>query len=218
MISETTQEQIEDLRFASRPLVICDVDEVVVHFTRDFESYLGLHGLWLDPAGFALNGNVRRKADHSPVPNGLVADLIGQFFADRTRHLVPIDGAVEALQAIGALADVVMLTNLPHSSGTDRRANLESHGLSFPVVTNSGPKGPAIAELVRRARAPAVFVDDSPAFIASAYEHAPDVRLVHFLHDARFARHLTPFDYVSLHTGSWQEARPHIIGLVGREG
>ncbi len=43
-------------------------------------------------------------------------------------------------------ADVIMLTNLPHEAGDDRRANLAGHGLNFPVVTNSGPKGPAIQQ------------------------------------------------------------------------
>ena len=48
-----------------------------------------------------------------------------------------------------------------------------------------------------------VFVDDSPGFIASARQHAPAVHLIHFLHDDRFARHIEPFDYVSLRTASW---------------
>ena len=93
---------------------------------------------------------------------------------------------------------------------------MADHGLPFPVVTNSGPKGPAISDLLRRAgRKDAVFIDDSPHFISSAYEHAPEVHLVHFLHDDRFARHIEPLDFVSLRTGSWSEAKPHIMGLIG---
>ena len=39
MISEFTIEQLAKLSLAQhRPLLICDVDEVVVHFTRAFES------------------------------------------------------------------------------------------------------------------------------------------------------------------------------------
>ena len=49
MISEPTLAQIANLQLRSnRPLVICDVDEVVVHFTRDFEDFLDGLGLWLD--------------------------------------------------------------------------------------------------------------------------------------------------------------------------
>lgn len=215
MISDITARQIGTLRFSGRPLVICDVDEVVVHFTRDFESFIGAHGLWLDPASFALSGNIRHALDNSPADDQLIMDLVGRYFADRTLHQEPIEGAIDALLHIGKTADVVMLTNLPHTAGDDRRQNLERHGLPYPVVTNSGPKGPAIAELSRLARQPAVFIDDSPSFIASAHAHAPDVHLVHFLHDERFARHVEPMDYVSLRTASWSEARPHILSLVG---
>ena len=216
MISEITLGQLDGLTFTGRPLVICDVDEVVVHFTRDFESFLALENLWLDTASFALNGNVRCRDTGRPAEDTRVADLISRFFDERTRHMEPIDGAVDSLLHIGEAADVVLLTNLPHTAGGHRRENLQGHGLPFPVVTNSGPKGPAIRDLLRRAgQRDAVFIDDSPNFISSAYEHAPEVHLIHFLHDHRFARHIAPLDYVSLRTDRWDEARPHIMGLIG---
>ena len=217
MISDTTLAQLETLTFSDRPLVICDVDEVIVHFTRDFEDYIGLEDLWLDTSSFALNGNIRCRRTGAAAEDHRVARLIDRFFDERTRHMAPIDGAIDSLLHIGETADVVLLTNLPHSAGDHRRENLAGHGLPYPVVTNSGPKGPAIRDLLRRARkSSAVFIDDSPAYIASAYEHAPDVHLVHFLHDERFARHIEPLDYVSLRTASWTEAKPHILGLISR--
>ncbi len=215
MMADITRDQIAALRMdPHRPLVICDVDEVVVHFTRDFEDYIAARGLWLDAASFALNGNIRRAGGGASVSPAESAALIERFFADRTLHMQPIDGAIEALLGIAERAAVVMLTNLPHQAGDDRRQNLAGHGLSFPVVTNSGPKGPAIKVLAEMVEAPAVFIDDSPGFIASARQHAPKVHLVHFLHDARFARHVEPFNFVSLRTGSWDEAGPHVLDLV----
>ena len=218
MMADITRDQIAALRIdPRRPLVICDVDEVVVHFTRDFERYIADIGLWLDASSFALNGNIRRATGGGAIPAAESAALIERFFADRTLHMQPIDGAVEALLGIGQQAEIVMLTNLPHQAGDDRRQNLAGHGLNFPVVTNSGPKGPAIKVLAEMVGAPAVFIDDSPGFIASARQHAPKVHLVHFLHDARFARHVAPFDFVSLRTGSWDEAGPHVLDLVNVE-
>ncbi len=215
MMADVTRAQIAALRLDSRrPLVICDVDEVVVHFTRDFERYIAALGLWLDASSFALNGDVRRAAGGSAVAAAEAAALIERFFADRALHMQPIDGAVEALLGIGARAEIVMLTNLPHRAGDDRRRNLAGHGLPFPAVTNSGPKGPAVKILAAMVQAPVVFVDDSPGFIASAHQHAPEVHLIHFLHDERFARHVEPFDFVSLRTDSWDEAGPHVRDLV----
>jgi len=215
VISESTLAQLAAVELTGRPLVICDVDEVVVHFTRDFEEFLASRGLWLDTSSFALNGNVRQREDNRPVADSHVAGLIELFFLERTLHMAPIDGAVESLLDIGEAADVVLLTNLPHSAGEDRRRNLAGHGLAFPVITNSGPKGPAVHQLAALAGSTTVFIDDSPGFIASAFEHAPGVHLVHFLHDARFARHIESYDYLSLRTHSWTEARPHILRLVG---
>ena len=92
-----------------------------MHFTRDFEDYIGLHGLWLDTSSFALNGNIRYRETNAPAAEPLVAELIGNFFEQRTRHMQEIDGAVESLLAFGNMADGVLLTNLPHTAGDHRR-------------------------------------------------------------------------------------------------
>jgi len=216
MLSDLTRDQIAGLSLARRDrLVICDVDEVVVHFTRALEAYLGERDLFLDTSSFALNGNIRRRDGNAAVAMTEIGQLIDDFFIARTRHLEPIDGAIASLIEIGDHANVVMLSNLPHHSAEARRENLRAHGIDFPLITNSGPKGPAIKTLASMVDGPVVFIDDSPSFIASAYEHAPHARLVHFLHDDRFARHLPSLDYVSLRTASWDEARPHIITELG---
>jgi hypothetical protein len=215
MISEETKAQLAELKIdGNKPLLICDVDEVIVHFTSDLENYLAAQDLWLQPSSLALSGNIRRNDDNTPISMEAVSELIDAFFADRTRHMQTITGAVDALHAIDQHATVVMLTNLPHFARDDRRANLADHGLEFPVITNSGPKGPAIHNLASRTKAPVVFVDDSPGFIQSAYDHAPHIHLVHFLQDERFAAHTPHFDFVSLRTGAWQQAKPHILKLV----
>ena len=215
MISDFTQQQLDSLTIApERPLVICDVDEVVVHFTRAFESYLARDNLYLDPASFALSGNIKRIGSEELIAQDRMLDIIDQFFVDRTEHLEPIDGAIESLLDLSANASVVMLTNLPHHARDKRIRNLQNLGLAFPCVTNSGPKGPAISHLAAQTSGPVVFIDDSPGFIASCRDHAAHVHMIHFLHDERFAKHLEPFDFVSLTANSWTVARPHIAGLL----
>ena len=216
MIPDFTRQQLDSLKIApDRPLLICDVDEVVVHFTRSFEDYIGKRSLYLETTSFALNGNVRRLGTAESLDEAFLSDLIDEFFSDCTEHLPPIDGAVEAVNVLAANASVVMLTNLPHHARDKRIRNLLGLGIAFPVITNSGPKGPAIQHLAAQTADTVVFVDDSPGFIASSFEHAPEVHLVHFLHDERFARHLQPLPFVSLTTGTWEDALPHIQGLLG---
>jgi hypothetical protein len=216
MLHEITVSQLSGLTIRpDRPLVICDVDEVVVHFTRDFEIFLKEFGFWLDASDLQrLNGSIKRSDTLEAIDEKSSYKLVWDYFATRTKTQQPIDGAVEGLLELSRLADVVMLTNLPHEAGDDRRQNLTELGLPFPVITNSGPKGYAISHMVRDIEAPVVFIDDSPSFIASAYEHAPHVHLVHFLHDPRFARHAAPMDYLSLRTDSWAELLPHVLDLL----
>ncbi len=216
MISETTINQIAGLQLRSnRPLVICDVDEVVVHFTRDFEDYLAGQDLELDTSRMLFSSNIRRRKNLATLNPEDSEKAVVQFFAERTLAMKTIDGAVEALLNIEKSADVIMLTNLPHEAGDDRRANLAGHGLNFPVVTNSGPKGPAIRKITSQIKAPVVFIDDSPGFITSAFEHAPDVHLIHFLHDERYARLVPPLNFVSLRTHTCDAVHPHWMELLG---
>ncbi len=154
-------------------MLICDVDEVVVHFLKGLEAYLDERGLWLDPASFALNGNIRYKAGNAPLPGSELGRLLMDFFAARTRHLAAIDGAVDALTTLSEHADIVMLTNLPDDFRADRIANLAGHGIAFPVVTNEGPKGPAVSAIAAGRRAPVVFIDDNHGYLASARDHEP---------------------------------------------
>ena len=142
MLAEITQRQIAELNLSEgRPIVVCDVDEVVVHFTRAFEDYIAGQDLWLDARSFALNGNIRRRASGEEVAQAEVGRLIGLFFTERTRHLETIEGAVEWLQEIAQVAEIVMLSNLPHDAAEARRDNLRGHGLDFSAHHEFGPQG-----------------------------------------------------------------------------
>ena len=199
-----------------RPLVVCDVDEVVVHFLRAFEEFLGENGLWLDPASFALNGNVRRCEGNDPVPVAELGELITRFFRERALRLEPIEGAHAALSSLARRSEVVLLSNIPAAFRSDRLANLAAHGFDYPLVVNEGPKGPAVRTMIERHQSTVVFIDDVPGYVLSVAEHCPTVNLVHFLQDPRFARHVGPLDCASFRTDNWAAAHDHILGLLQR--
>jgi hypothetical protein len=216
MIHELTVAQISQLTVAQhRPLVICDVDEVIVHFTREFEEFLAERNMELDFSTYAHSfALTRHKHNQEPIGAEQTGLVVDQFFTERTLGMQTIDGAVESLKSFARFADIVLLTNLPHQAGDHRRKNLQSHGLHFPVVTNSGPKGPAINRIASHVSAPVVFIDDSPGFITSAFEHAPDIHLIHFVHDERFSRINKPLDFVSLRTNNWTDLHQHVLGII----
>jgi len=196
------------------PLIVCDVDEVVMHFLGALEQFLGENGLWLDPASFALNGNVRRREGNEPVPAEELGDLLTRFFHERARRLEPIEGAHAALASLARTAQVVLLSNIPAAFRDDRLANLAAHGFDYPLVVNQGPKGLAVKTMIESHENVVVFIDDVPGYVVSVAEHCPTVKLVHFLQDLRFGRHVGPLDCGSFRTDNWREAHDHIQGLL----
>ncbi len=215
MISEPTQQQLSQLKIsATKPLVISDVDEVIVHFIREFEEFIDKSGLGIKPGNPAEPYHVFEIKTGKVITNDKTFDLVNEFFIQHTRGMKAIDGAVESLNALSKHATVVMLTNLPHFAGDDRRANLAMLGLDFPVITNSGPKGPALREIASRTSAPVVFIDDSQHFIQSAFDHAPNVHLIHFLHDERFSKFVPDLDFVSLRSDNWSGLKSHASKLL----
>lgn len=210
MIHPDTQRQIDALDIAARPMVVCDVDEVVLRFLAAFEEHLHDHDHWLDATSFALNGNIRRRADNAAVDKAAVLGFLAGFYAARTGDLEPVPGALDALGALAATAQIVMLTNIPHDYRPARIANLADHGLNHPVVTNEGAKGPAVARLAERAASPLFFLDDSPLNVRSVLREAPGVRVIHFLADPRLERLAEEVEGCHLRTGVWSEARAFI--------
>ncbi len=211
MIPDFTRAQLEQLSVVpDRPLLICDVDEVIVHFVRDFEDYLATHDLRFNVKGFHLTGDSVTTATGGELGIDAILDHIDRFFAERTHMMEAIAGSVEAIRSLEDTAQVVFLTNLPAEAGNARRKNLTGLGLHAPVVTNTGPKGPAIRFLAEKVKAPIAFVDDSPGFIQSSYEYAPHVTTVHFLQDQRFHPHAPDFDFLGLRSDNWSETHAYL--------
>ena len=203
-----TRRQIATLNLRPHaPLFICDVDEVLVHFINALEEWLAARGLRLHADSWALEGNIR-TADGRPVNGEEFAGLLHRFFHHRTHALPLLGGAAEALANLARLGvQVVLLSNIPHAHYDARRRNLLRHGLNFPLVTNSGPKGPAVQALRRQVREQVAFMDDHPDFLHSAHEVlAGDIHLLHFVPDSPFTPHLPPLSAPHMKVRSWAEA------------
>ncbi len=214
-----TMRQVAELKMTpARPVIICDVDEVTLHFVRGFEQWLEEHELWLDPRSYHFEGNVRRRDDGEVIPTHQLKAHMQAFFKARIGSLEAIEGAAEVLAGLSSEAQVVMLTNLPHEYHETRRRNLAGHGMDYPLITNSGPKGPAVAAIAGRGNGDCVFVDDHADFLESAHEHHPRAELVHFLHDERFAPHARQVPQARARVGHWQAAEAVIRQALDGEG
>lgn len=211
-------DQIRALPASSgRPLVICDVDEVVFHMIAHLETFLADRDMGFLRHAYQLTGNIARKDSDTPVGQDEVRRLLLEFFAEVSDRQTAVDGAAAALERLSADCEVVFLTNLPGSANKPARERLlASHGMPYPVVTNSGPKGAAAAALSAGRGRPVVFIDDSPQNLKSVHLCLPETHLVHFIADARFRAAVDPLPMAGLLTGDWQETTRHILSILER--
>jgi len=189
---------------AARPLLIVDADEVLLAFARGFDTFLARHGCYLDLASYRLHGNVRRRDGDVPLIDIEVTGLLDEFRGDLD-WLEPIVGAFEAITALRDRMDVVVVSNVSPSQAPARLKNLQALGLDAPLVANSGPKGPAVKALAKRAGKPVFFVDDVPMHHASVAELAPDVFRIHFVGDDRLKPLMPPSPHAHLHADTWRD-------------
>jgi hypothetical protein len=200
----------------SRPLLITDCDEVLLHMVRHFGAWLGeAHAIDFSPAGGAFADGLKRRNDGTMVPEHEVWPLLDGFFRTEMDRQTLAPGADTALARIAAIGDVVILTNLQDWCHPGRVAQLDAHGIRHRVVCNQGPKGPAVARLIEEYRPSATaFVDDLPVHHASVAEHAPDVFRLHMVAEPSVAPTIPPAPAAHARIDDWDEAAEWLLARL----
>jgi hypothetical protein len=194
-----------------RPLVVVDADEVLLRFVDGFDRFLRDRALFLDLVSYRLHGNVKRLDDRTPLLDVEVTALLDEFRADLD-WLEPVEAAQEVLSRLARHAGIVVLSNITPLQADARARNLARLGFPFPLVANSGLKGPALRQLANRAAAKTFFVDDIPQHLDSAAQEAPDVVRIHLIGDARLKPLLAPSALAHLYAEDWRAAGAFIEG------
>ena len=203
----------------SRPLLVTDCDEVLLHMVRHFRDWLDAeHEIEFELAGNPFVQSMTRRGSDAPLEEKEVWALLGGFFDTQMGVQVPVEGAVEAMAEIGQDADVVVLTNLTDERNEARKAQLKALGIDVPVFTNQGPKGEALRQIVAEHGASrAVFVDDLAVHHKSAAKEAPDVYRLHFCGESAIAPHI-PCAHDAGHAharlDNWAEALPWVLDTL----
>ena len=166
----------------SRPLIISDCDEVILHMVVHFKEWLEeSQGIDFSLEGGNFGEALTYQDSGKKVDGEQIWRLLGGFFDTEMERQKPIAGAIEALNMLSEKADVVVLTNLVDFRRDDRAQQLAAHGLKAPVFTNQGPKGPALQRIVaERAPSRAIFIDDLAQHHLSVKETVPGVTRLHF--------------------------------------
>lgn len=198
----------------SRPLLICDADEVLVQFAVGLERFLERQGCFLDLATFAIHGNVKRRDTNEVVANETVTQMLADFFVSETRNMEMVPGAAEALERVSRRAQIVILSNLPETAREARCANLAAHGIPYPVIAGSGLKGVIVKRMIDGFAKPVAFVDDLPPHLTSVAQETPHVHRLHFIADARLAKMLPACKDAHRRIDAWPEAGAWIESVL----
>lgn len=192
----------------NRPLLISDCDEVLLHMVVPFQQWLDEEkGVHFDLDSGTFVDALRHKRDGTVVEQGQVWELLNGFFDTEMHRQGAIDGAVESINRISEIADVVILTNLMDHRNARRKEQLREVGIDFPVYTNQGGKGEVMrAILDEYSPSAAVFVDDLEHQHASIAEHAPHVWRLHFVGEPILWKHIKPAPHAHGRYNLWTDA------------
>ncbi len=213
-IDPETLRQIEELSHDDRPLLVLDVDDVILEFIRPFPRYLEKAGFRLQMGSFRLHGNIFHVDTGAAAEKERVHDLVARFFDDQHAWQTVTDGAAEAIETIARDAEVVLLTAMPHRHRDIRRRHLDELGLTYPLLTTEMAKGPAIRRLRGAAPRPIAFVDDMPHNLVSAQQEVPDAHLFHLMAENALREFLPPGEGITV-VDDWRDAQPRIAEALG---
>ena len=203
----------------SRPLVISDCDEVLLHMIAPFRDWLGeAHAIDFELAGNEFHKAMTRRDSGELVEPTEVWPLLGLFFDSEMHRQHPIPGSVAAMKALGEHADVVVLTNLQDHRQEMRTRQLATHGLNLRVFTNQGPKGPALQAILDEYRpSRAIFIDDLAQHHDSVAEVAPHVTRLHLCGEPLIAPHIAcahKAGHAHARIDTWSEALPWLMERI----
>ncbi|MBI1402961.1 MAG: HAD family hydrolase [Porphyrobacter sp.] len=200
----------------TRPLVISDCDEVLLHMVAPFKAWLETsQGVSFNLEGHNFAEALRWQESGELLAPADIWRMLGRFFDTQMDSQAPIAGAVESINTLTEKADVVILTNLVDERRDKRAEQLAAVGINARVFTNQGPKGPALKAIIDEyAPTRALFIDDLAQHHASVAEITPQVTRLHLCGEPMIA-HAIDCAHKAGHAHSridrWDEALPWLL-------
>jgi hypothetical protein len=200
----------------TRPLIISDCDEVLLHMVAPFKDWLeSSEGVDFHLEGHNFAEALRWQASGELLAPADIWRMLGRFFDTQMDTQMPIAGAVEGINTLAEQADVVILTNLVDERRDKRAEQLAAVGIHARVFTNQGPKGPALKAIIEEyAPSRALFIDDLAQHHASVAEITPQVTRLHLCGEPMIA-HAIDCAHKAGHAHSridrWDEALPWLL-------
>lgn len=203
----------------SRPLLITDCDEVLLHMVVPFSQWLDeAHDVEFDLHNGDWTKALSHKSSGALLEGEKIFPLLRGFFLTEMHRQKPIHGAVDAINTLSQHADVVVLTNLHDEERDARAAQLRAIGIDVPVYTNQGGKGAAMKQILDEyVPSVAVFVDDLAHQHSSIAEHTPHVWRLHMVGEPILAPRIKPAPEAHHRIDDWPTATQWIRNTFEKE-
>ena len=215
IMTPNTKKQISNLNInPTLPLMIFDADEVLVHFAEPFAAYIKKHDHYLHLTGYRLDNAIKKADTHEVADPDTAKDLVWGFINEETKSQPAAKGAPQALKTLQAYAQIIILSNVPHSVHDDRVANLKSLNMDYPLISNEGMKGPAVKEILKNHKAQSFFIDDNPYQVESVYNDNQQTVCVHFSVCDLVKPYMPKAVGASIEPTSWEDLVAQLIGYL----
>lgn len=206
----------------TRPLIVSDCDEVLLHMVAPFRDWLGeAHGVEFSMSGNDFSRALTRQDTGELVEGPEIWRLLNLFFDTEMHRQKAIAGAVEGVARLSEHADVVILTNLGDHRQESRAKQLRDAGIEARVFTNQGPKGPALKAILDEYRpGRAIFIDDLPQHHGSVAELLPEVTRLHLCGEPLLAPHIAcahKAGHAHARIDDWESALPWLLDRLEKE-
>lgn len=210
-----TLRQIAELARDTRPLLVLDVDDVLLEFIAPLIRYFDSQDVDLKLDTFRLHGNAWERKSGLAVKDERVSAMIDAFFTSQAEWQESVADAADTIAGLSRNAEVVMLTAMAHRHRVTRRKHLDALGFPYPLVTTETAKGPAIRQLRGATSRPVAFVDDLPRNLLSVREALADAHLFHLMAMPSLRVLLPPLPADIHVVDEWKHAGPRIAEALG---
>jgi hypothetical protein len=205
---------LEQLKLLSlnktRPVIISDADEVILHFAHILSDYLQTQGMYVNFVSYALEGNIKYIDNDRPVDSALFGKIIDDYFDNYVEKQPLVENVAAHLKNLSEFCDIIILTNIPHDYANRRRALLMDAGLPYPMISSSGPKGPIMKAIRKMTSQELIFIDDISHHHKSVAKLVPDALRIQFIAN----RHLNSIEKKSKYCHHRCHDWPHIEQVV----
>jgi hypothetical protein len=189
----------------SRPLLVCDCDEVLMHMVVPFGAWLSDdHDIEFRMEDASFGNALKRRSCGTPLEAAEVWPLLDGFFAREMHRQYAVAGAADALVRLADMADIVILTNIGPDHAPARSLQLIAAAMPYRVIGSRGGKGEPLAALIAE-MAPSVvaFVDDLAMQHKSVAASVPDVWRLHMVAEPMIADKIPPSRHAHARIDDW---------------